>query len=369
METQGDSQGDSQGAEHVHIGRDGWLFLTAGSNNVVGQFSRSRLMARRVRGWKRLVIARVRGCERLGARYLHVIVPEKLTVYDHKLADGLKVKVRLSPAMRLRRSLFWHRRARRACLDLVGAFRAQRDACDLYYRTDSHWSFEGCETAYRLICAACGAVPREDWRAPHAWLERAGDLGGKLVPARTEPWPIRQIQRDAVRAHASPIVSLRERTDRADTLHVGAHVIYRNEAPGTDPRRVVLFGDSYAHFAPIMLTALVAETFAEVHFVWSSSVDWRYLERVRPDLVIGQVAERFMFQMPDDRFDLDAYAERRFGPELAAAEAAERAEAEARAKAAEERAAAGRARRRRQRRERARAKAALLLDSGNGSGD
>lgn len=98
-------------------------------------------------------------------------------------------------------------------------------------------------------------------------------------------------------------------------------MIYRNDAAGTDPRRVVLFGDSYAHFAPIMLTALIAETFAEVHFVWSSSLDWGYVERVRPDLVIGQVAERFMFELPDDRFDLKAYAAERFGTELAEAEA------------------------------------------------
>jgi alginate O-acetyltransferase complex protein AlgJ len=311
----------THGAEHVHVGRDGWLFLTAGSNNVVGQFSRSRLMARRVRGWRRLVVARVRGCERLGCRYLHVIVPEKLTVYDHKLSEGLRVKVRLSPALRLRRALFWHRSARRACLDLVGAFRAVRDARDLYFRTDSHWSFAGCDTAYRLICAACGAVPKDLSGEPQEWRQMAGDLGSKLTPPQSERWPIRGLQRDAVRVHASPIVELRERTGRADKLHVGAHVIYRNDAAGTDPRRVVLFGDSYAHFAPIMLTALIAETFAEVHFVWSSSLDWGYVERVRPDLVIGQVAERFMFELPDDRFDLEAYAAERFGTELAEAEA------------------------------------------------
>lgn len=310
---------ESLGTEHVHVGRDGWLFLTAGSNNVVGQFSRSRLMARRVRGWKRLLLSRLRGCDALGAQYLHVIVPEKLTVYDHKLSEGLAVKVRLSPAWRLRRSLFWHRRARRACLDLVGTFRSLRDARDLYYRTDSHWSFEGCAAAYRLICAACGAEPRDLSSEPQERREMAGDLGSKLTPPQTELWSIRSIQHHAERIHASPIVRLREQTGRADTLHVGAHVVFRNETPGIDPRRVVLFGDSYAHFAPIMLTAFIAETFAEVHFVWSSSLDWGYLTRVRPDLVIGQVAERFMFQLPDDRFDLDAYAADRFGAELAQA--------------------------------------------------
>lgn len=310
---------ESLGAEHVHVGQDGWLFLTAGSNNVVGQFSRSRLMARRVRGWRRLLLSRLRGCDALGAQYLHVIVPEKLTVYDHKLSAGLAVKVRLSPAWRLRRSLFWHRRARRACLDLVGAFRSLRDTRDLYYRTDSHWSFEGCTTAYRLICAACGAAPVDLASEPEERREIAGDLGSKLTPPRSEMWSIRSLRRHAERIYASPIVRLREQTGRANTLHVGAHVVFRNDAPGIDPRKVVLFGDSYAHFAPIMLTAFIAETFTEVHFVWSSAIDWGYLERVRPDLVIGQVAERFMFQLPDDRFDLDAYAAERFGAELAEA--------------------------------------------------
>ena len=307
------------GDEHVHVGRDGWLFLTAGSNNVVGQFSRSGYMRRRVRGWKDRVVERVRRCESFGARYLHVVVPEKLTVYDHRLADGLRVSVRLSPALRLRRALFWHRKARRACLDLVSAFRAERDERDLYYRTDSHWSFEGCALANRLICAAVGAVPRDLSVEPDRWIERAGDLGGKFDPPVTEAWPIRTLPMRAERVHASPIVQLREGTGRADTLHVGAHVVLRNRSEGIDPRRLVLFGDSYAHFAPIMLTAFLAESFAEVHFLWSSSLDWNYLERVRPDIVVGQVAERFMYQVPDDRFDIAAYAEERFGAELRAA--------------------------------------------------
>ena len=305
--------------EHVHVGRDGWLFLTAGSNNVVGQFSRSPFMARRLTEWKRLLVARTRRGRALGTGYLHVIVPEKLTVYDHKL-DGLKVAVRLSPATRLRRSLFWHRAARRACLDLVGAFREQRDAQDLFYRTDSHWNFFGCQLAYRTICAAVGARPCADFEArSHSDIARTGDLGEKLDPPVSEVTPVYALQRDAVRAYASPIVRAREAAGEAHKLHVGAHVIYRNESEAADPRRIVLFGDSYAHFAPIMLTIMLAETFREVHFIWSSAIDWGYVARTKPDWVIAQVAERFLFRVPDDAFDLDRYAAERFGAELAGA--------------------------------------------------
>ena len=80
----------------------------------------------------------------------------------------------------------------------------------------------------------------------------------------------------------------------------------------------MLFGDSYAHFTPIMLTIMLAETFREVHFVWSASIDWGYVERARPDLVIVEIAERFMLRVPDDTFDLEAHAAERFGDELRA---------------------------------------------------
>lgn len=306
---------------HVHEGREGWLFLTAGSNNVIGQYKSNRLTGAFLGAWARLVAAREARCRAMATRYLHVIVPEKLTVYDHKL-DGLRVAVRLSPARRLRRRLLLHPRARRTCLDTVGLFRGRRDQEDLFYRTDSHWSFAGCRLAYRAICAAWGVPPREDFteRTSHD-TEHLGDLGVKLDPPRSEPARHYALLRDARRIYASPIVVAREAAGAAASLHVGAHVIYRNETPGTDPRRIVMFGDSYSHFAPIMLTVMLAETFREVHFIWSSSVDWVYVERVRPDLMLTQVAERFMHRVPDDTFDVEVYADERYGEELRAATA------------------------------------------------
>jgi alginate O-acetyltransferase complex protein AlgJ len=303
-------------AAFIHEGRDGWLFLTAGSNNVIGQFSDTPLMKQRLADWKGLLIARSRRCESLGTTYQHLIVPEKLTVYDH-LLQGLEIDQRLSPALRLRQSLIWHPLVRRSCLDLVTAFRQRCRDEDLYFRTDSHWSFAGRMVAYRALCQSLGAVPQEDLpERPFVVQQFQGDLGGQLEPPQSEPARFYDLQRDAVRHYASPIVEKREADGAINTLHVGAHVIYRNASPAADPRRLVLFGDSYAHFAPSMLTIMLAETFREVHFVWSTSIDWRYVERTMPDILVTQIAERFMFQVPDDGFDLDAYCAERFGAEL-----------------------------------------------------
>ena len=52
---------------------------------------------------------------------------------------------------------------------------------------------------------------------------------------------------------------------------------------------------------------MMAETFSEVHFVWSTSLDYSYIESVAPDIVFTEIAERFMPKVPTDNFNLEKY--------------------------------------------------------------
>ena len=135
------------------------------------------------------------------------------------------------------------------------------------------------DTAFqaRVLMHACGAVPPADLDGRQRYeVTSVRDLGTKLPSRPIETALHGKIDLNAHRVYASPLVEAYEAAGRAVDLHVGAHVRYRNETPEADPRTVVLFGDSYAHFAPIMLSGLIAETFREVHFVWSSSIDWSF---------------------------------------------------------------------------------------------
>ena len=143
---------------HVHLGRYGWLFLIGGSNRVMDRYRGPLAQWWHLRRWSRLIAARAARAERLGIRYLHVIVPEKLSVYDH-LTDGLRYMPGHSSARQLAKRL-----GRSATyLDLLAPLRAARDgASPLYLRTDSHWSLEGCLVAYRAIMRALSATPPAD---------------------------------------------------------------------------------------------------------------------------------------------------------------------------------------------------------------
>ena len=287
--------------EIVHVGREGWLFLIGGTNGVLGQYRSTLAWWWRLRSWSKLVQARAARARSLGIRYVHTVVPEKLSVYDDR-TDALAFDPRKSPARRLGLRLLNDP----TFVDLLGPMRAARDGpVPLFYRTDTHWNYDGCLLAYRVLLRACGAVPSAGIAdRPRYDTRKVRDLGEKLPGRPVETASHGVIDRDAVRIYASPLVEAYESAGQASSLHVGAHVIYRNESAEADPRTVVLFGDSYAHFAPIMLTGLIAETFREVHFVWSSSLDWAYVERVGPDLLIFEMAERFLTRLPDDRFDV-----------------------------------------------------------------
>lgn len=327
--------------DEIHVGKDGFLFLLQGSNNVSSQYVKSPDAQFFLIHWRVIISQRERRLRALGIPYRHVLMPEKITIYDNLLED-FALNWQMSPGYRLyhkdeyynwfplrrlRVDQYLRRRARwRATLiDLIGPMRNRRDEQDLFYRTDSHLSFAGRILAYREICRAIGAVPvRDFWERPttyHAgW---AGDLGTAFSPPRYEGTTLHHIQRDAVRVYASPIVEHCERNGLEGTLHTGAHVIYENPR-AADARRVVLFGDSYANFMPVGLTIMLAETFRELHFIWSTQIDYRYIARVQPDLVLTEMSERFIFRPADDTWDLEGYAQQRYRAELAAAPAAAR---------------------------------------------
>ncbi|MGE7417287.1 alginate O-acetyltransferase AlgX-related protein [Methylobacterium tarhaniae] len=284
-----------------HIGQDGWLFLTTGTNRAADLYANSRLVWRMLRSWRRLLLARAAKAGRLGARYLHLSAPEKLSVYDHKFFGDGPVRAARSPAGRLGWALSLSAAGRGLWVDALTPLRRQRDEADLYYRTDTHWTSHGTFVAYRAVCDACGAAPIADLLStrPTRSDTRLMDLGEKLQFPVREVCTDHQIPLRARIVERGRLYALAERRPGL-VVHTGVHVAYRNDDPAADPRMLVLFGSSYSSYGPVGLTSMLAETFRCVHFVWSAAVDWALVARLAPDIVLTESAERFMTRLPDD---------------------------------------------------------------------
>lgn len=295
-------------ANTVEQGRDGWLFLVGGTNSVIDLYdtpsSFNDDMAER---WVRLLQDRHDCFQARGIEYLHLGAPEKLTVLSQHYLGTLP-DIDGSPIMQLAQ----HHGHRVPCLlNVVPYLRRQSDEYPIYWKTDTHWSAWGSFLAYQQLCARLGLPTRTDLLSyPHHEGEIAMDLGAKMDPVVTENIRFYRFDQQSRRVYANPLVRYKEqggfRNDGA--LHVGSNVIFRNDSPSADPRTVVLFGDSFSEYRNHLLTGMLAETVRELHFVWSSNIDHEYVRRVRPDIVITELAERFMTVVPKDDVDIDSLA-------------------------------------------------------------
>jgi hypothetical protein len=290
----------------VYEGQDGWLFLTGGSNAIGALYDRDAplLNDAKLDQWAKLIEERAGRCQRMGIEYVHISIPEKLTIYDNKLHDPPIIDWRLSPAMRLRemmqRSRYGH-----VWLDLIEPFRAARDEKQLYYKTDTHWSPEGCFLAYKLLCEKIGIRPEPTLlMRPCREVESVLDLGLKMDPLIYEHLKLYDFTKESTRTYRNSIAKYLDTVTANAVVHVGSHVAFKNDSPAAANKKILVFGDSYASQRPDGLTAMLAETAREVEFIWSSNLDWAYIKRAKPDIVVYDLVERFMTLVATDQLSL-----------------------------------------------------------------
>ncbi|GAC1328942.1 MAG: hypothetical protein NVSMB26_04730 [Beijerinckiaceae bacterium] len=290
----------------VHEGRDGWLFLIGGSNSVRSLYDRDQgmLTDQVLKRWADLIERRARRFESMGIQYVHINVPEKLTIYDDKLWDPPIVDWRLSPALRLR-DMVQHSPYGHVWLDLIDPFRAAPNKEQLYFKTDTHWSGEGCYLAYRLLCEKLGLNPEPDLLShAHEDLNGTLDMGSKFDPPIYEQVKFYDYPLKSSRVWRNVIAGYLEDPAFSATIHVGTHVRFMNTSRSAAKKKILIFGDSFSSQRGDALTAMLAETVRDVEFVWSSNLDWSYIKRAKPDVVIYELVERFMTILADDRLSL-----------------------------------------------------------------
>ncbi len=292
----------------VAVGEDGWLFLVAGSNSVLDFLLEEEANSYPlIDRWVERVRTRVDRLAALGAEFIQIFIPEKLSVYSHKLP--WRIDRRRSPgylfAQRCPHDLHPH------TINLFNIFVSECDHDPLFFKTDSHWNHAGVFLAYQMLCLALGIeFDRELLERPSQAGKLVLDLAAKLPTPPAEECSFFQFVKNARLVEEGELVKFKRKTGRLNdaTLHVGSFVRYENPSAPLK-KRAVLFGDSFSEYREHLLTGLLAETFSEFAFIWSTSLDYGFIETYKPDLVISAMTERFMRNIPDDSFDLGRYVE------------------------------------------------------------
>src|ERR1700722_14415438 len=179
----------------VHIGRDGWLFLAAGSNEALRLLTdRDLFEADDACKWAAKLSERKKRVGDLGAEYFHMWVPDKIKVYSDKLDfDATLLKVDPPRMVRECTQAF---DLGETIVDPSPEFAQFKTERLLYWKTDTHWTYWGACAAYMALCRAIKVGPLGDiWDRPIHYINLALDLGSKLTPPVKEDWGGAQVLR------------------------------------------------------------------------------------------------------------------------------------------------------------------------------
>lgn len=292
----------------VIIGDNGHLFLAGGTNGVLKLYNDPNCFTvNDVIKWQSILSSRKKILDKHKIKYFHLFIPDKISIYSEYVKVNLK-NFDSHPINLLLKNVSCELHT--YVLDLLTPFMKVKQKKLLYRKTDTHWTFDGCHMAFSLIMNKLGfSIPERFMKHRVTIVENVGDLGSKLKRPLSEKLEWHEFSIIAERTFANEIVLLKENKTNSINigLHVGSNVVFKNQSEDTVKKKVVIFGDSFSSDRRHHLTGMFAEVFCEVHFVWSTSLDYKYIFDVKPDIVITDIAERFMLKVPDDTFDLSAY--------------------------------------------------------------
>ncbi len=278
-------------------GRDGWFYWLGEDGHSLDRHYRGTLpfTDREVADTAAELERRRSWLAARGIAYVVVAVPEKFTIYPEHLPQWVRRAPTPTPQDRVRDAIARGTQVR--FVDLRGALLAAKERELVYYRTDSHWNYNGAVVGYGEIMRAvqqalpAGALPVIA-PAPRPkfvpGVDRfSGDLGKMLgLPAF--------VREDDVAPLAKVLGDTAGRCARRDSAPLDPALyppaedpqVFTCDRPGL-PRAVVL-RDSMA----IPLLPLLSENFSRVLYISSRKFDHALIERERPDVVIEEMVER-----------------------------------------------------------------------------
>lgn len=241
--------------------------------------------------WQSVLDERRSVAERYGAKYVHLVVPEKYTAlrrYSPIRVPGPTVPF---SAYRERFSSDWHP-------DLLALWETWQRPEEPYLTTDSHLSAAGAQavTAAVADCAAPHITPRIE-AIP---LTVANYVQGDLSVRMQLPFYSRAMRPD-------PVAMFRMSEGLEEVSKTGEHtrgrpgrVLHWKNSTAATKMRLLIFGDSMCGDGdqPEDLAWWLKHAFGEVRLEWRADMGQEAVEAFKPDVIVTQTMERDITAVP-----------------------------------------------------------------------
>jgi len=267
----------------VMLGRDGWLYL---GDDVSRQCLRADepWNPNRRSGWVRVVAGLHHWLAQRNTVFLFVVAPAKSTIYPEHAPRGIQA-VGTSRIDELYAQLAGFGVP---VVDLRPSLRAAKSEGEVYQHLDTHWNSDGSYVAYvDIVQALRRLVPAVPEPNPPTAFERSdafakSDLAQAMAldGILRETVPTRRLVEPRAR-----LVGNRRDADHEKRLHL------TYEVDDAALPKAVVFRDSFG----TLLVDDLAEHFRSTEFVWTIHPDLDVVRSLGPEVVIYEVAERFLY--------------------------------------------------------------------------
>ena len=280
------------GMASVLPGRNGWFYWLGEDTRSLDRYYRgvAPFSQREVDATVAELIRRRAWLAARGIAYVVTVAPEKFTIYPEYLPVWAAKSGQPTPYDRIAAAL--RADGRVAFIDLRPALLAAKVRGQIYYRTDSHWNYDGAVVGYEAIMRAVErelppgrlATVAPPWRPPYVPGVDVftGDLG---ILLGLKGW----IREDGIPPPSQRATDPAGRcAKRVDDRKSPGFEVYACDRPGLP--RALLYRDSMAD----ALIPMLAENFSRLVVVAERRLDPALIERERPDVLIEELVERML---------------------------------------------------------------------------
>lgn len=269
----------------VVVGKENWLFLQNDTNRIVEQNAGiCKFSSNGIKKWVRTLEARTAMLKDRGIKYYFFVAPNKESIYPEYLPDGYILSEQ-RPIEQIMEGLststvnLWYP------LEVLKLYKSE---FSLYTQVNTHWNARGGYIAYKYLA---NIIKKEYPLKVVEWedivfeeMEISEDLGNKLNPPQTSLYTTARVKN----AKSQMIYD-------NGKINSGRVQISVNK-DATLPTAII-FHDSFMTdgMLPFMM-----ESFSRIQFVHTPIVDYDLIDRIKPDVVISQMVERFMISIPAD---------------------------------------------------------------------
>ena len=283
---QNDTNPELRIEKEVLIGTNGDLFLAGGGHSILSFMQGASLPPRSVNILHDNLVRRRVLSERYGARFLHLIAPEKYVVYP----ENLPIENPGSMAGAYMQAGYGD-----AIYPLEALRRPRRGRS--YQLTDTHWSVHGILAMVEMLALHAGlpaqTVEAIGQRVSDGIQEEStlfyGDLGRKLEPQQGEP-QLRFTTPFQCQVYENGLGH-----DFNSPFNDGRLIVVEGQAACSD-KVLLIFGDSYLYHALQPLALF----FRRIVFTRTRFFHEELVQMVQPDMVVSQMAERYMGSIATD---------------------------------------------------------------------